>query len=509
MASTEISWRLTDQGDHSGGEETEMSLSPEQRQFFRDHGYLILRDVLSKEETKDLQRWAQEVHDWPTNENSPWMPYEEINAQGKKVLCRTENYAHSHPGFNSLLRGPKLLGLLRQLAGEDMLLFKEKINYKLAGSGGFAPHVDSTAYAHIKNITHLAILLAADPSNMTNGGLEVVDGSHEMDIPIGSDNCIEPEWVKKQKWTSITLEAGHLLIFGSYLAHRSGINHSHSDRKAIYATYNCASEGDLHDEYYAHRKVVWPPTRLRKMGETYQEGALRYGYGSPMLSVDAGKQLEFEEGTRAQSASTAAQAASRIIEILQSYGQSDYIGEAISQVEHSLQCANLAAQSSADAATVVAALLHDIGQIIPESEAEQLLGGEKVRDMCRGVIPADDAKTSNRVGRISHETLGARYLRTLGFPEKVAELVEAHVPAKRYLCAAEKGYYDTLSEASKESLKFQGGPMSGEEVRTWSEAKWAKEKTNLRRWDDGAKVVGLDVPGLETYRSILEQVLSS
>lgn len=88
--------------------------------------------------------------------------------------------------------------MLRQLAEEEMLLFKEKINYKLAGSGGFSPYIDSTAYTHIKNIKHLTILLAVDPSNATNGGLNVVDGSHNMDIPIGKDNCIEPAWVEQQ-----------------------------------------------------------------------------------------------------------------------------------------------------------------------------------------------------------------------------------------------------------------------------------------------------------------------
>ena len=61
--------------------------------------------------------------------------HQEINAYGQTVLCRTENYANHHEGFNSLLRGEKMLGLLKQLSGEDMLLFKEKINYKLAGSG--------------------------------------------------------------------------------------------------------------------------------------------------------------------------------------------------------------------------------------------------------------------------------------------------------------------------------------------------------------------------------------
>jgi 2-aminoethylphosphonate dioxygenase len=58
-----------------------------------------------------------------------------VNAEGRRVLCRTENYAASHAGFSSLLRGQKLLDLLEELSGEPMLLFKEKINYKLAGSG--------------------------------------------------------------------------------------------------------------------------------------------------------------------------------------------------------------------------------------------------------------------------------------------------------------------------------------------------------------------------------------
>jgi len=108
-----------------------------------------------------------------------------------------------------------------------MLLFKEKINYKLAGSGegrsdhensctdrldpfsgGFAPHIDSTAYTHIKDIKHLTVLLAVDPTNAANGGLEVVDASHQMHVPIGKDNCIEPTWVAQQKWIPVNLEAG-------------------------------------------------------------------------------------------------------------------------------------------------------------------------------------------------------------------------------------------------------------------------------------------------------------
>lgn len=108
-----------------------------------------------------------------------------------------------------------------------MNLFKEKINYKLAGSGtlfvrwvdwahlltrigGFAPHIDAVAYNHIKDVKHLTILLAVDKSNFNNGGLEVVDASHNMDIPLNvDDHCIAAEWVNAHEWKPVELEPGN------------------------------------------------------------------------------------------------------------------------------------------------------------------------------------------------------------------------------------------------------------------------------------------------------------
>ncbi|CAL5871536.1 uncharacterized protein PFLUO_LOCUS5789 [Penicillium psychrofluorescens] len=262
------------------------ALTPEQLQSFQDRGYLLIRGFFNGEEAARLRQWAQEVHDLPRTADVPWMPYEEVNAENKRVLCRTENFANSHAGFDSILRGQRATSVLQQLAGEEMLLFKEKINYKLAGSGGFDPHIDANAYTHVKNIKHLTILAAVDEMGPTNGGLEVVDGSHRMEVPLGADRCIEPAWVKQHPWVPCDLQSGDILVFGSYLAHRSGANTSTKDRKAIYATYNCAAEGNLHDQYYADRRQLWPATHLRKDGESYEEGRARYAYGSPMLTVD-------------------------------------------------------------------------------------------------------------------------------------------------------------------------------------------------------------------------------
>lgn len=52
------------------------SLSPEDIAFFKSRGYLVIRDLLSKEETENLQRWVQEVHDWKATPDSVFMPYE-------------------------------------------------------------------------------------------------------------------------------------------------------------------------------------------------------------------------------------------------------------------------------------------------------------------------------------------------------------------------------------------------------------------------------------------------
>ncbi|KAB8416347.1 hypothetical protein FH972_024867 [Carpinus fangiana] len=148
---------------------------------------------------------------------------------------------------------------------------------------------------------------------------------------------------------------------------------------------------------------------------------------------------------------TPAQKADSIIELLTSRGESDYIGEPISQLAHSLQAAHFAASSGeADEQTIVAALLHDIGQFLPASEAVRLAGSAAAGDMkdeASAKTPRQGNVDSGSVGRAGHEVIGQRYLAQLGFQPKVCSLVGAHVTAKRYLCATETGYHETLSEA--------------------------------------------------------------
>lgn len=165
------------------------------------------------------------------------------------------------------------------------------------------------------------------------------------------------------------------------------------------------------------------------------------------------------------------------------FGSLSY-GEEVSQMEHLLQCAWLASADGASGALIVAALLHDIGQFIEDAgNAAERLGVDA-----------------------GHEITGAAFLAPY-FPATITEPVRLHVEAKRYLCAVEPGYLETLSRASLLSLRLQGGAYTADEMQRFLAHPAAADAIRLRRYDDMAKVPGRDVPGLESYRPLLESLL--
>jgi [1-hydroxy-2-(trimethylamino)ethyl]phosphonate dioxygenase len=175
----------------------------------------------------------------------------------------------------------------------------------------------------------------------------------------------------------------------------------------------------------------------------------------------------------------------QIISLFRQRGDAMYGGEAVTQTEHALQTAHLAERSGSPSTLIAAALLHDFGHLVhdlPEDAAD---------------LGMDDA----------HEALGARWLAD-HFGLSVTEPGRLHVAAKRYLCAVDEDYLARLSPASVQSLALQGGPMSDAEIRAFEKLPFAADAVKLRRWDDQAKIPGLEVPGLAHYRHHLDSTRS-
>lgn len=147
-----------------------------------------------------------------------------------------------------------------------------------------------------------------------------------------------------------------------------------------------------------------------------------------------------------------------------------------SLLDHGLQCARLARVRHPDDLELhVAALVHDIGQTLTDN---------------------DEA---------AHGIVGAQFVGPV-LGERVAALVELHVPAKRYLVTTDKAYSERLSPASVASLAVQGGPMSDEEVASFERRPWSSDAVALRRYDESAKVAGEVVEPLESWLPTLRLV---
>jgi phosphonate degradation associated HDIG domain protein len=161
-----------------------------------------------------------------------------------------------------------------------------------------------------------------------------------------------------------------------------------------------------------------------------------------------------------------------VFSLYEKYGNEDYIGEPVSQLEHMSQAAALAEQEGYDDEVILAAFFHDIGHLCAEKgEAESMDG----------------------MGNVDHEKLGADYLLERGFSERLASLVHGHVLAKRYLTYKHPEYYDKLSDASKATLEFQGGRMSSKEAEAFELNPDAELIIRLRYWDDMAKEMNVPV----------------
>ena len=183
----------------------------------------------------------------------------------------------------------------------------------------------------------------------------------------------------------------------------------------------------------------------------------------------------------------AAQAVNALFALCRQQAQANYSGEALSQLEHMVQAAEWAQVEGADEELVLAAFCHDVGHFCSPVTAANSMAG---------------------LGRRGHERVGAHWLQTLGFSARLTGLVALHVAAKRYLCARDPAYLAGLSQASRKTLDWQGGPMTHAEALAFEADPLFADSLRLRRWDEAAKVADQPLPDLVNLQALALRVRS-
>ena len=160
-----------------------------------------------------------------------------------------------------------------------------------------------------------------------------------------------------------------------------------------------------------------------------------------------------------------------------------YIGENVTIAEHMIQSAMVAEKTKSKDSLICSCLLHDYGHFI--------------------VDDPDELVKNNQDGK--HEDIGYEYLKKF-FKKDIVEPIKHHVLAKRYL-ARDKKYYNRLSEASKVSLKLQGGVLNNKEAKIFEKDEFFKDSIKLRKFDEAAKKIGVNIKDISEYKNLLRSFL--
>ena len=229
-------------------------LNPEDHRNWKTNGYLKIPGFFPTEEVKNLQAWVSDISNWePTPDK--WMHHYESTPDGPRV-SRSENFVPYHTGMKATVTRGKVLDVVSELMEEPAVLYKEKINYKYPGGGGYAAHQDAPAYEFIDY--HITCLISVDSATPESGCLYFAPGRHQEGfIALDEKGCVAPETAATMDWVAVPTDPGDILLFGSYIPHKSPTNGSNQPRRIVYLTYNASSQGDWREQYYADKRQAF------------------------------------------------------------------------------------------------------------------------------------------------------------------------------------------------------------------------------------------------------------
>ena len=193
---------------------------------------------------------------------------DDATIEKRRTLTRMENFVASHPIWSELCHS-YLQQIVSIVMGEEMVLFKEKLNIKPPGGSGFAPHLDTPslriALGEDGPQSFITVMVAIDNMTKQNGCLRIAQGqcwSEENQVQVvepesngnpdgnGRAGAIALEVAEMLDYTDLECEAGTIALFNGWAPHRSAVNRSHFPRRAVFLTYNPKREGDFRNLYY-------------------------------------------------------------------------------------------------------------------------------------------------------------------------------------------------------------------------------------------------------------------
>ncbi|MCC6414305.1 MAG: phytanoyl-CoA dioxygenase family protein [Opitutaceae bacterium] len=245
-------------------------LTTAQRDDFERDGFLILRGFFPPERMTAVGGAINALAARPPRIGREMTYFENsVSTPGQRVLSRIERFIEESPALADFILGSGLTELAGEVLRAPAVLFKEKINFKLPNSQGFAPHQDIQPGWDTYASYFVSVLVTIDPSTEANGCIELAAGHHQRGWLGERMKPLTPEQLVGIAFTKYPTAPGDVVIFDCFTPHQSAPNRTTRARRNLYLTYNRAAEGDFRRRYFADKRAAFPPDNERKPGQHF------------------------------------------------------------------------------------------------------------------------------------------------------------------------------------------------------------------------------------------------
>jgi ectoine hydroxylase-related dioxygenase (phytanoyl-CoA dioxygenase family) len=241
-----------------------MIVTDEMKKAFQDRGFVVLRQFFDSETTRRVLDWAKALESAEPGAGEEAKYYEASLSGDEGLLVRAENIMiEKNAAIRDLVLCPRTREALEALMGDEPVLFKDKVNYKLPGCRADKLHQDQAAGWGTYADFFATMFVALDPNTLDNAPLSIMNsGNYQRGLmteewkPLSDD---DPPFEPQDEYLVFEGEPGDVIVFDCYVPHGSPPNTSDQPRRNLYLTFNRASDGDHRKQYYADKWKSYAP----------------------------------------------------------------------------------------------------------------------------------------------------------------------------------------------------------------------------------------------------------
>ena len=223
------------------------SISQDQINFYNEKGYLIVEDVLSQDEIKELGSITDNFVEKSKNitKHNEDFDLEPGHSKENPKLRRIKKPEKQHPIYEKTLMHPKILDVVEDLIGPNIRTLGGKLNMKAPGGGAQVEwHTDWAFYPHT-NDDILEVGIPLDDMEIENGCLMAIPGSHKWEAISHHEDgvfvgAVSENDFKMEDAVPFVLKAGSISLHHVRALHGSAPNMSNRPRRLLLQGYLAA-----------------------------------------------------------------------------------------------------------------------------------------------------------------------------------------------------------------------------------------------------------------------------